>query len=341
MKFKIILILLFASIPIFSQSKIDDYSNWTGGFPISKIPQKIKLKNNSIFLYSDFANVDSNTIPIYIINNTDTTINLSGYDLALLQQEHKTLDSNWERNNPYFYGWCGTQYDYNVVVNPHCFAVLQEPFNQNGAPTKIRYNLFNSKVLPSNIGNGFYRKEEAEKAKYDDISMQLNGCKFLISIIKDCNKIKVNDDDKYEIVWRAIIKLKRRCPKQAILLLTELSNDSTYKYRSEVERSLVIMQNKQNNKYYFSFVEEMPKPLSGMDSIKVNSCHNSKEKGKVILKAYVTEEGIVKKVDFIKGIGNYCKGIAISRVLNTKFHPGKHRGKPVKVKFTITVYFGY
>ena len=338
---KIILILFFTSILIFSQSQVDDYSNWTGGFPISKISPKIKLKDNSISLYSDFANIDSSFIPIYIINNTDTTIHFSGDDLALLQQEHKTLDSNWERSNPYFYGWCGTQYDYNIVIDPHCFVLLQEHINQNGNPTKIRFNLLNSKVLPSNVGNGFNIKEEIEKAKYDDISMQLNGCKFLISIIKDYNKINLSNGKRYEIVQRAAYKLYRRCPEQALLLFTELSNDSTYKNRNIFKRKLQLLKEKQNNNFYYSAVEEMPKPLSDLDSIKVYSCHNSREKGKVFLKAYLTEEGIVKKADFIKGNGNFCKEIAISRILNTKFHPGKHRGKPAKVKFTIVVYFGY
>ncbi|MCB9211841.1 MAG: energy transducer TonB, partial [Ignavibacteriales bacterium] len=43
--------------------------------------------------------------------------------------------------------------------------------------------------------------------------------------------------------------------------------------------------------------------------------------------------------EFLKGYGNYCEESAIERLLNTKFEPGKQRGKTVKVKMTMKIYF--
>ena len=125
MRNKIVLILLFTCSIIFAQDYNDD-ANWLGGFPVSKLRKSIKLIPNSTFLFADFNNIDSNSIPIYLINNSDSTIILDGYELAFLQQEHLTKSNVWVRSKPYYFGWCGTQYFYTKEIKPFHFIIIKK-----------------------------------------------------------------------------------------------------------------------------------------------------------------------------------------------------------------------
>jgi len=95
---------------------------------------------------------------------------------------------------------------------------------------------------------------------------------------------------------------------------------------------------------YFVAVEEMPHPIGGISAIQQHIIYPEIAKragveGKVFILAYVDEEGVVTKAEVLKGIGGGCDEAAVKAVLQTKFSPGKQRGKPVKVKVMIPIRF--
>ncbi|NWG28386.1 MAG: energy transducer TonB [Ignavibacteriaceae bacterium] len=95
---------------------------------------------------------------------------------------------------------------------------------------------------------------------------------------------------------------------------------------------------------YFVAVEEMPAPLGGLKSIQDKIIYPEIAKragieGKVFVRAYVDERGTVTSAEIVKGIGAGCDEAALDAVLNTKFSPGKQRGKPIKVQVTIPILF--
>ena len=95
---------------------------------------------------------------------------------------------------------------------------------------------------------------------------------------------------------------------------------------------------------YFVAVEEMPSPVGGMTAIQEKITYPDLAKrtgvqGKVFVKAYINEEGIVDEVELIKGIGAGCDSVAMDAIMMTKFDPGKQRGKPVKVQVSIPIVF--
>ena len=61
--------------------------------------------------------------------------------------------------------------------------------------------------------------------------------------------------------------------------------------------------------------------------------------GKVLVQAIVDENGKVISTSTIKGIGAGCDEVAMDAVRNSKFTPGKQRGKNVKVQVTIPIVF--
>ncbi len=95
---------------------------------------------------------------------------------------------------------------------------------------------------------------------------------------------------------------------------------------------------------YFVAVEEMPSPIGGILGIQKKIVYPEIAKragveGKVYILAFVDEKGVVTKAEVIKGIGAGCDEAALNAVLQTKFNPGKQRGKPVKVQVSIPIVF--
>jgi protein TonB len=106
------------------------------------------------------------------------------------------------------------------------------------------------------------------------------------------------------------------------------------------ERKKVI----EDEPVYFVAVEEMPYPIGGVQAIHDLIVYpeiaiRAGVEGKVYVLAYVNEEGTVVKTEILKGVGGGCDEAAEYAVKNTKFFPGKQRGKPVKVKVMIPIKF--
>lgn len=95
---------------------------------------------------------------------------------------------------------------------------------------------------------------------------------------------------------------------------------------------------------FFVAVEEMPEPMGGIQAIQERIVYPEIAKragveGRVFIKAYVDENGNVTKAEVMKGIGAGCDEAALKAVKETKFKPGKQRGKPVKVQVAVPIVF--
>lgn len=126
--------------------------------------------------------------------------------------------------------------------------------------------------------------------------------------------------------------------------------------RTEEYESEIAAINKQKEKEsspingkVFTVVEEQPEFPGGNEemfkflgkNIKYpTKAMNSNIQGKVFLQFIVTDEGDVRDIEVLKGIGSGCDEEA-ARVLALfpKWQPGRQNGKPVNVKFTLPVNF--
>ncbi len=102
--------------------------------------------------------------------------------------------------------------------------------------------------------------------------------------------------------------------------------------------------NTEEEPVFFVAVEDMPEPIGGIAAIQSKIVYPEIAKragvqGRVFVKAFVDENGSVTKVELIKGIGAGCDEAAMEAVKQTKFKPGKQRGKAVKVQVSIPVLF--
>lgn len=95
---------------------------------------------------------------------------------------------------------------------------------------------------------------------------------------------------------------------------------------------------------YFVAVEDMPEPIGGIAAIQSKIVYPEIAKragveGRVYVLAFVDRNGDVTKARILKGIGAGCDEAALKAVEETKFKPGKQRGKPVNVQVSIPVVF--
>lgn len=106
----------------------------------------------------------------------------------------------------------------------------------------------------------------------------------------------------------------------------------------------VVEEEEDEEPVFFVAVEEMPEPIGGIQGIQQRIVYpeiarRAGVQGRVFVKAYVDELGNVWKTELIKGIGAGCDEAALAAVKETKFKPGKQRGKPVKVQVSIPILF--
>jgi protein TonB len=95
---------------------------------------------------------------------------------------------------------------------------------------------------------------------------------------------------------------------------------------------------------FFVAVEQMPELIGGLKTLqsKIKYPEIARRvgtEGKVIVQALVDESGNVISVSTLKGIGSGCDEVAMDAVKNSKFTPGKQRGKNVKVQVNIPIVF--
>ncbi|MGA8264729.1 MAG: energy transducer TonB [Ignavibacteriaceae bacterium] len=104
------------------------------------------------------------------------------------------------------------------------------------------------------------------------------------------------------------------------------------------------VEKKDEEPQYFVAVEEMPQPIGGIAAIQAKIVYPEIAKragveGRVYINAFVDETGTVTKAVVLKGIGAGCDEAALKAVEETKFKPGKQRGKAVKVQVSVPVIF--
>lgn len=123
--------------------------------------------------------------------------------------------------------------------------------------------------------------------------------------------------------------------KEDIQLKSLKSSDTIYAVQKIIEI---------NESEFFTVADEMPEPIGGITAIQQKAYYpelakRSGVQGKVFVEAFINENGNVVGVKIIKGIGAGCDESAMKAVLSIRFKPGKHNGKPVKVRVVAPLWF--
>ena len=94
----------------------------------------------------------------------------------------------------------------------------------------------------------------------------------------------------------------------------------------------------------FIVVENMPELIGGMMNLQNKIIYPEIAKkagihGKVILQALINKKGEISDIKVVKGIGAGCDEAAINALSESKFKPGRQRGKEVNVRIYVPIVF--
>jgi len=95
---------------------------------------------------------------------------------------------------------------------------------------------------------------------------------------------------------------------------------------------------------FFVFVEEMPQLKGDLAELQAEIkypelARRAQIEGRVHIQFVVNEQGKVEDPKVIRGIGGGCDEEALRIVKLAEFSPGLQRGKPVRVQYSLPIYF--
>lgn len=94
----------------------------------------------------------------------------------------------------------------------------------------------------------------------------------------------------------------------------------------------------------FTIVQDMPQLIGGMEAIYQHLrypelARQAGIEGRVVVQFIIDEEGNVTDPVIVRGIGGGCDEAAIEAVKQVRFTPGRQRGRPVRVRYSIPIVF--
>ena len=101
---------------------------------------------------------------------------------------------------------------------------------------------------------------------------------------------------------------------------------------------------KEDEEDFFVAVEQMPKLKGGLSSLQKRieypeMARKAGIEGRVIIQFVVTKNGNVRNPKVIRGIGGGCDEEALRVVKQAEFVPGRQRGEPVPVQYSLPISF--
>lgn len=100
----------------------------------------------------------------------------------------------------------------------------------------------------------------------------------------------------------------------------------------------------ENEEDFFVVVEQMPELIGGLAELQSNikypeMARRAGIEGRVYVQFIVNERGEVEDPKVIRGIGGGADEEALRAVRQAKFKPGMQRGRPVRVQYSLPVFF--
>lgn len=95
---------------------------------------------------------------------------------------------------------------------------------------------------------------------------------------------------------------------------------------------------------YFVVVEDMPELIGGLETIQrqiryPEMARRAGIEGRVYVQFVINEQGEVERPQVIRGIGGGADEEALRVVREAKFKPGMQRGRPVRVQYSLPIFF--
>lgn len=133
-------------------------------------------------------------------------------------------------------------------------------------------------------------------------------------------------------------------PNDEIIEDEILDIDAELNFDQKLELPPAPPEAKQQEEDFFVAVEQMPELIGGLAELQKrikypNIARRAGIEGRVIVQFIVNEDGTIDNPRVIRGIGGGCDEEALQAVSEAKFKPGRQRGEPVRVQYSLPVIF--
>ncbi|GAA5522798.1 energy transducer TonB [Aliifodinibius salicampi] len=133
-------------------------------------------------------------------------------------------------------------------------------------------------------------------------------------------------------------------PNDEVIEDQEINLDADLNFDEPLDMPPPPAEEEEEEEDFFVAVEQMPELIGGLAELqqKINYPERAKRAGidgRVIIQFIVTETGDVEDPKVIRGIGGGCDQEALRVVKEAKFQPGRQRGKPVRVQYSLPIIF--
>lgn len=133
-------------------------------------------------------------------------------------------------------------------------------------------------------------------------------------------------------------------PNDEIIEDEILNIDAEVNFNQKLELPPAPPEAEEQEEDFFVAVEEMPELIGGLAGLQAGIKYPERARragieGRVIVQFIVNEDGTVENLRVIRGIGGGCDEEALKAVSQAKFRPGRQRGEPVRVQYSLPVIF--
>jgi protein TonB len=187
----------------------------------------------------------------------------------------------------------------------------------------------------------------------------ITAAKVDIKAEKDGDVISINKQE--EVFMEEIVQTKQEQkappPPRPVIPIEvpndEILEDEIIDLDAELDLGASVMElpppppreiEQEDEEEIFVVVEQMPELIGGLGAVQKlitypDMAIKAGIEGKVIVQFIIDKDGNVVDPFVIRGIGGGCDKEALKAVSKAKFIPGRQRGKPVMVRFSVPVSF--
>lgn len=179
--------------------------------PNTELPAQISHEWGCVSLVADYhAKEPDGSIPVYLINGTLNSMNLSSQDGDVcLKLEMMNGDASWCRAQSHAFSWCGNSYS-NQSLRPGHFRKINGYQPEEGDKHRIRYTLYHQGIrISSNMGTGLANEEDVDLASRDALAVMEGDFDFVTKVALGEMQL-VNEMDDQDLQDTAIRTLSTK-----------------------------------------------------------------------------------------------------------------------------------
>ena len=138
------------------------------------LPTRVNADPGKLTLYADFEHPDEFGIPLFLVNRTNTTLDLDKKGVEdVVKLERQLPSGQWERVQSHRYSDCGTWSSETPCLPSGMHFQLHGYRVPKGEPATVRYTVYSGAPISSNVGTGFFLLSDLEAARTDRMTLIL------------------------------------------------------------------------------------------------------------------------------------------------------------------------